>query len=470
MIDQAYRKRIWLFMLKMILLCVNTGAFTFCWHRCYEGQLYLHFEGNGNLMVIGLFGLLHALFSRLYGGFALTTSRSAELVYSHAVALIMTHGVMYIVTWLLVRNHLPRVWPMALCFIICSLVAGFWSYIANQATDYLIPPKKTVIIYDNKKAFQNAVGITQKYKNRFNVIDIISVNDAPEDMAQKIERDKPEALLICGVNSSQRNDLIKYCIEHSIAAYIRPNIGDFLISNAKVLHMNNLPVYLCQRACPSIFYLFLKRLFDIVLSVIGLIVTSPILLIAAIAIKVYDGGPVLFTQERMTIDRKVFRIHKLRSMQVDADKDGKGIVTLKNDDRITPVGKVMRVCRIDELTQLYDILIGNMSIVGPRPERLETIKLYEREMPEFALRLQVKAGLTGYAQVYGKANTSPYDKLQMDLFYISQQSFVTDIKIILATIKILFVPESTEGFGKEMESCPYEEEDMGIIATEMPTR
>lgn len=451
MISQTHKKSIGLFLLKLLLLCVNTGAFGFCWYMYYTKHLYLHFAGNGNLMVTGLFALLHITFSRLYGGFSLTTSRSTELAYSHAVALIMTHGVMYIVTWLLVRNHLPNIWPMLLCLTVCCLASAMWAYIAARITDRIVPPKKTLIIYDNKKAFQNAIGITQKHGNRFDVIGTICMDECDGDITEKIEQNRAEALLVCGVNSSQRNDITKYCIEHNIAAYIRPNIGDFLISNAKVLHMNNLPVYLCQRACPSIFYLFLKRLFDILLSSVGLIITSPILLVAAIAIKAADGGPVIFTQERMTINRKVFRIHKLRSMRVDADKDGQGIVTLQNDERITPVGKVIRACRIDELVQLYDILVGTMSLVGPRPERLETIELYEQEMPEFSLRLQVKAGLTGYAQVYGKANTSPYDKLQMDLFYISQQSIVTDIKIILATIKILFVPESTEGFETKIE-------------------
>ena len=185
------------------------------------------------------------------------------------------------------------------------------------------------------------------------------------------------------------------------------------------------------------------------------------MLATAIAIKSYDGGPVLFTQKRMTLDRKVFLIHKFRSMKVDADKGGHGIVTLQNDDRITPVGRFIRACRLDELPQLYDIFVGNMTLVGPRPERLETIELYEQEMPEFGLRLQVKAGLTGYAQVYGKANTSPYDKLQMDLMYIAQQGVVTDLKIIFATIKILFMPESTEGFAEEKDAlagAPGQEE------------
>ena len=117
----------------------------------------------------------------------------------------------------------------------------------------------------------------------------------------------------------------------------------------------------------------------------------------------------------------------------------------ENDARITPVGKLIRAIRFDELPQLLNILKGDMSIVGPRPERPEIAAQYEEEMPEFSLRLQVKAGLTGYAQVYGKYNTSPYDKLQMDLIYIANQSVAQDVKLMLATVKVLFMPESTEG-------------------------
>lgn len=135
-------------------------------------------------------------------------------------------------------------------------------------------------------------------------------------------------------------------------------------------------------------------------------------------------------------------------MKVDAEKDGVARLSSQNDDRITPIGKLIRACRVDELPQLFNILKGDLTCVGPRPERPEIAAQYVKEMPEFSLRLQVKAGLTGYAQVYGKYNTEPYDKLQMDLMYVSKMGIVTDLKIILATIKILFMPESTEGIAQ----------------------
>ena len=167
--------------------------------------------------------------------------------------------------------------------------------------------------------------------------------------------------------------------------------------------------------------------------------------VVAIVIHRYDGGPALYRQVRLTRDGETFEILKFRSMRVDAEKDGVARLAAEGDDRITPVGKIIRACRLDELPQLINILRGDMSIVGPRPERPEIAAQYEEEMPEFALRLQVKAGLTGFAQVYGKYNTKPYDKLEMDLLYIAQQSIWQDIKLIFVTVKVLFMKESTEG-------------------------
>ena len=193
----------------------------------------------------------------------------------------------------------------------------------------------------------------------------------------------------------------------------------------------------------------MKRVIDIVVSLIAAIILSPVFLITAIAIKVTDHGPVFYKQVRLTKDGKEFKILKFRSMRVDAEKDGVArLSTGENDSRITPVGKIIRACRVDELPQLFNILKGDLSIVGPRPERPEIASQYCEEMPEFALRLQAKAGLTGYAQVYGKYNTTPYDKLTMDLMYIAHPSIVEDLKIMLATVKILFLPESTEGIAE----------------------
>lgn len=455
-INTQQRQHAQLFLLDTVLPLLNTAAFAVCWYAYYEKWLYLTFEGYGDYMVIGFFCALYTVFVHLYGGFDLLTSRVSELIYSHVISLAMTGFFMFVVLWMLIRAYVPHILPLLLCLAVCAAFSALWSLIASRLTDKIVPAKKTVLIYDNKEAYKNGVQIAKTQRNRLEMVGEAEASRPMDALEAQLRDTGAEAVLLCGIASSRRNDILKYCIDHDILAYVRPNIGDLLISNGQNLRMNHLPVLLCQRAAPSVFYLGFKRLMDILISGAALILTSPFMLATAIAIKAYDGGPVMFTQKRMTLNRKEFVIHKFRSMKVDADKGGKGIVTMQNDDRITPVGKFIRACRLDELPQLYDIFIGNMTIVGPRPERLETIELYEKDMPEFGLRLQVKAGLTGYAQVYGKANTSPYDKLQMDLMYIGEQGVLTDLKIILATIKILFMPESTEGFAEEKDALPEE--------------
>ena len=455
-INTQQRQRAQLFLLDAVLPLLNTAAFAVCWYAYYEKWLYLTFEGYGDYMVIGFFCALYTVFVNLYGGFDLLTSRVSELIYSHVISLAMTGFLMFVVLWMLIRAYVPHILPLLLCLAVCAAFSALWSLIASRLTDKIVPAKKTVLVYDNKEAYKNGVQIAKTQRNRLEMVGEAEAGRPMDALEAQLRDTGAEAVLLCGIASSRRNDILKYCIDHDILAYVRPNIGDLLISNGQNLRMNHLPVLLCQRAAPSVFYLGFKRLMDILLSGAALILTSPFMMATAIAIKAYDGGPVMFTQKRMTLNRKEFVIHKFRSMKVDADKGGKGIVTMQNDDRITPVGKFIRACRLDELPQLYDIFIGNMTIVGPRPERLETIELYEKDMPEFGLRLQVKAGLTGYAQVYGKANTSPYDKLQMDLMYIGEQGVLTDLKIILATIKILFMPESTEGFAEEKDALPEE--------------
>ena len=256
-------------------------------------------------------------------------------------------------------------------------------------------------------------------------------------------------VFMSGIHSHDRNVILKYCVENNIGTFVIPRVGDTIMSGAYPMHMFHLPMLKVGRYHPQPEYLFIKRLLDIVISAVALVVLSPIFLVTAIAIKATDHGPVFYKQIRLTKDGKEFGILKFRSMRVDAEKDGVARLSSgDHDDRITPVGKVIRACRIDELPQLVNILKGELSIVGPRPERPEIAAQYCEEMPEFSLRLQAKAGLTGYAQIYGKYNTTPYDKLVMDLMYIAHPSIVEDLKIMFATVKILFMPESTEGISE----------------------
>ena len=252
-------------------------------------------------------------------------------------------------------------------------------------------------------------------------------------------------MVLWDISTADRNALLKYCYSLSVRVYTMPKISDVLIKGADQLHLFDTPIYLTREYSLKVEQRVVKRLIDLACSILLLVIASPFMLITAAAIKLYDGGPVFYKQIRCTRDRKEFYILKFRSMGEDAEKDGVARLASKNDPRVTPIRKFIRATRIDELPQLFNILKGEMSFIGPRPERPNIIDDYMKEMPEFALRMKVKAGLAGYAQVYGKYNTTPYDKLKLDLTYIEQYSVWLDLKLMLLTLKILIKPESTEG-------------------------
>mgnify|MGYP002604789871 CR=1 FL=1 len=224
-----------------------------------------------------------------------------------------------------------------------------------------------------------------------------------------------------------------------------PKISDIILRGSDDIHLFDTPLLLARNNGFSFEQKVMKRITDIAFSIILIVLTSPIMLITAIAIKLYDGGSPIHQQTRLTMGGKEFNVYKFRSMVMDAEKDGIARLAAEGDVRVTPIGKIIRRTRIDELPQLFNILRGDMSLVGPRPERPQIAAEYRTYMPEFDYRLKVKGGLTGFAQIYGKYNTTPYDKLKLDLMYIESYSVLFDMKLIFLTLKIMFTKESTEG-------------------------
>lgn len=458
MINSQQKRQALKTLLGMVQTVANGGLFALMWYAFYKKKMYIFpFFAKGDIIVILLYTAIYLTFARLYGGFDITFHSTGELTYSNTVAAVLSCGIMYLVTALLMRA-VPSVLPM-LGMVTASILLGWlWAFASRCLTGKLLAARPMLLIYDNAEAREDGEAIIRSLPSVFRLVDSVSTKEGAEKLYRMMEEKKIRAVMLCGIPSSLRNDLVKYCIDHNVESYVRPNIGDFLIKGAQSLQLDNLPVLLCHRSSPSIWYLAVKRLADILLSLAALVLFSPIMLITAILIKAYDHGPVLYKQVRLTKDRKEFYVYKFRSMKVDAEKDGVARLAQTNDDRITPVGKVIRMLRIDEMPQLFCILRGDMTIVGPRPERPQIAEQYEKEMPEFALRLQAKAGLTGLAQVYGKYNTTPYNKLQMDLQYIGSMGIVTDLKIIFATVKILFMPESTEGVAQGQVTAEKKED------------
>ncbi len=437
----SFRHEIGLRLIKLINILLMVIAFAVAWFMYYESRLFSPFYFWGDVTVVGIFAVIYLYFCKTYDAFLISHYRIFDVIASQTLSLLFSDILMYAITLLLYKRF-PNPLPLLLCFADQVSISIIWSCIAHAIYFKWFPARKSIIVYDSRRGMQDLIeeyGLSKK----FDVRKTASVEECLNDLSMI---DDMEVVFLSGIHSHDRNFILKYCLYENKQVYVIPRIGDVIMSGAKQMHMFHLPIMRVQRYKPRPGYLFLKRVFDIVAALIGLIVLSPVFLITAIAIKATDNGPVFYKQVRLTKNGKRFMIHKFRSMRVDAEKDGVARLSSgDNDDRITPVGRFIRKCRIDELPQLIDILSGNLSVVGPRPERPEIAEEYMKEIPEFQLRLQAKAGLTGYAQVYGKYNTTPYDKLQMDLMYIANPSFAEDIRICFATIKILFTSESTEG-------------------------
>lgn len=426
---------------KLINLVLMTAPFAVIWYRFYADQLWVKFWRRGHWLVILLFVILYFVIGRIYEAFKMSYTSKGEIIYSQMLSLFEVDFIMYIVAWLLIR-HAPSVIPMLIVLAVQLVISTVWTFLAQEWYFRTFPADKTVIIRDIREDISHLIeryDLEKKYK----VIASVSVSECIDNI--DILKDA-DAVFLVGIHSHDRNIIAKYCMMHDITAYVIPRVGDLILASAHRIHLLYLPMLKIDRSNLSFEYLLVKRMGDIVLSLVGLIVLSPVFLITAICIKAEDGGPVFYKQTRLTKDGKEFEILKFRSMRTDAEKDGVARLSSgDDDDRITKTGRVIRKTRIDELPNLINIFRGDMSIVGPRAERPELAEEYQKELPEFAFRLQTKAGLTGYAQVYGKYNTEPYDKLLMDLMYIANASVFEDLRIIFATVKILFMSESTEG-------------------------
>ncbi len=449
-------KRTILFFASMINVCMMTALFSYSWYHFYADMMYTYrFYRRGNYVVLALYAVLLFFFSNMYGSLKIGRFRRIEVLLSQYLSLFLTNVVMYVVISLLAFRFVT---PFYLFVVLLAemLVSTIWNVIVIKLYNRIFQPWKILLVYGERPA-ADLVYKVEARRDKYAIYDAVNINEGMEQIKKRIL--DFQAVIIGDIPAVERNDVLKYCYAKKVRAYVIPKISDIILMGADRIHVFDTPFMLSRGYTLSFDQRFGKRTLDIILSVLLLIAASPFMLLTALAIKLYDHGPVFYSQVRCTKGGKEFAIYKFRSMIVDAEKKGGVQLAKEHDERITPVGRVIRAARIDELPQLFNILKGDMSFVGPRPERPELIKEYSQEMPEFVFRMRVKAGLTGYAQVYGKYNTTPYDKLKLDLFYIENYSFWTDMKLILMTVKTIFKPASTEGIEQEQTNALKEQVD-----------
>jgi len=385
-----------------------------------------------------------------YGGLDVGEKQTRQIVYSMMIVVFFSD----IFTYLVIQITNPSIWNiwqfgffslrrLLFTFVVQILFIIAMSYISNRIFYYLNPPRRTYIIYGANKRPNKLIHKLQKqvYKYKINLV----TSDLNKEQVFKDILNN-DVIVLYNILKEDRIVFTEFCYKHKKMVLFNAEIMDVVEFRSRHTLVDDISLFSTNISDFSIEDRILKRMLDILVSLVGLILTSPFWAIFALLIYLEDKGPVFFTQKRMTKNNREFNIIKFRTMKVNVENRS----ATKNDDRITKIGHILRKIRMDELPQILNILIGDMSVVGPRPEMLENVVAYTQEMPEFDLRLRVKAGLTGYAQIYGKYNTTPKDKLILDLMYIENYSIFLDIKLILQTVMVfLKIDDSTEGFDEE---------------------
>ncbi len=440
-------KRTVVFVLKLALFASLFGIF-FGIFGIRNPWLFNLSRTTGVTMVT--FVVLGIALMSVYGGYSIGTQKSKPIVHSMALATIMTDLVTHLQLSIMNtseknNDHFVYETPHLLLLVIVLqiLVIVFFAYFGNYVYFSLEPPEKCCVISSSRHSLGNIIPKIRRFKKQYEIDEIIRYND-PQVLDVIL---RSNTVFLYDVPAKERNDLISFCYQTQKNLYYNFETIDVVSQGAKYVTLDDKSMVMYTAKDLTMEQRIVKRLTDLAVSIVGLVLTSPIMLGCAIAIKLDDGGKVFYKQKRLTKYGRVFEVYKFRTMK-EANSINKSVT--ENDDRITRVGKVLRKFRIDELPQLLNILIGDMTVVGPRPEMLENVEKYTEELPEFSYRLRMKAGLTGLAQISGKYNTSPKDKLVMDLMYIENYSIWQDFKLIFQTITVfLKASESTEAFGRE---------------------
>ena len=429
----------------LLEILILTLAYYIVWMKGYD---LAYFAYKGKYVLMGVYAvLLYALFLNsectMFGQL-----HRGDLIMGQIISICLVNGITYLQLCLIANGILPLAPMLALPgadIVIAIVLILLYTSLYHR----LYAPHDMLLIYGHRRGVELKIKMDAR-KDKYNISGLISSDEGYDKIIQEIP--KYDAVVINDVPAQLRNDLLKYCYRYRVRTYVSPKLTDIMLRGARNITLFDTPLLLVKGTGLTPAERVAKRAMDILISAIVLLILSPLMLLIAAAIKLEDGGPIFFRQKRLTRHGREFDILKFRSMVVDAEKYAGAVLATDNDPRITRVGRIIRPFRLDELPQLINILKGDMSVVGPRPERKVIADEYCKDIPEFAYRLKVRGGLTGYAQIYGKYNTSAYDKLRLDLMYIENYSLLLDIKLMILTIRILFSKESTEGVDKAKEN------------------
>jgi exopolysaccharide biosynthesis polyprenyl glycosylphosphotransferase len=338
---------------------------------------------------------------------------------------------------------------LVLAIPIQALLVCIWRYLCWYLQRWLYGRKKVLVVGSPAEVMKILGKLFDLPRGWFEVRDLL----APEDLGRlpSLLPSMDAVLVVPSLSRQDKANVLSACLKARREAYLIPDLYDIMLSHGNLQQLNDLPVIEIQELRLTWPQKITKQTFDLAVSGVGLVLGSLLFLGCALAVVLTSPGPVFYTQERVGYRGRPFLLYKFRTMVKDAEKITGPILAKENDHRITPVGRILRSTRLDELPQLINVLKGNMSIVGPRPERPYFINQFIKETPNYHYRHLVKPGLTGLAQVYSKYSTSAVDKLRYDLYYIRNYSLWLDLKIILQTIPLVLGGESSQGLKEQTD-------------------
>ena len=420
------------FLFSAVLIGLEVMVYGHVWLKYYNGFMEFPYNRTGNWLIMAVYGILLLVFSAIYGGLRIGYLRIFNIIYSQVLTSFCTNIIIYLQITLLTK-HFQNPVPLLAMTGVEGVWITVWSVICTQIYLRIYPPRKVVLVYGEHPVYSLMVKLYGR-ADRYDIKELVHISKGMDVIKEKVKQ--YEGVILCDIPSQMRNQLLKYCYNESIRTYMVPKISDIIIRSAENLHLFDTPLMLARNTGLSFEQQFIKRTFDIIIAVCALVVLSPIYLVTAACIKLYDRGPVIFKQKRYTKDGKIFDIYKFRSMRLDAESMGPQLYKGGRDPRLTKVGKFLREHHLDELPQLWNVFCGDMAFIGPRPERKFYIDQIMEHDPRYRFLYQIRPGVTSYATLYnGYTDTieKMLRRLRYDLFYLQHRSWWFDLKILIKT-------------------------------------
>lgn len=411
----------------------------------YEREIpffnYIAYQ-NGRTYILAAFVILNIIF----GVYIFYNKSTTDLLFITTIIQVILTVMVMAMTFFGRWFSFPRS-VIAISFILSTIILFLFRVLVFKLYEKIAGTKKVMVVGEEAH-IKETVHNFENAKNKRHIVASIVLDNYYENISKHLET-VDIVYLASNIAHKERLKIYELLIRKNKSIFVNTSFEHLVLVNPNVMNIEDESVIELSNFSISPEFDLIKRLTDFIVALVMITLTSPLMIAAIVLIKLSSKGPIIYKQVRITKNQKEFNIYKFRTMSATAEQDTGPVLASSNDMRVTSVGKYLRALRIDELPQLFNVLNGTMSLVGPRPERPFFVEQFIKENPYYDLRHNVRAGITGYAQVYGKYATNFNSKLNFDLVYIKNYNLILDVKILFQTIKVLFDKVSSEGLDED---------------------